>query len=273
MVRRTTITPLEEYKIVLLRFVLFLSLDDLVAVVHAKINPNLTRASIARCLQRYHLDNLDWLIKKIVNLQDKTDNGKCFPSTLTDNPTFKRLGAKYKNIPFLVCFEITNQYEDNTFFFYVQPALKAVIYADVCPRKRLDERRRLHRERLSGFSYVVLSDHNKRVTDLFDLILANLPNLRSALLPEDKRLETLKTYVDAIRSEISIHFYFNVKTWIEFFTEVFEFVNQINLPYDKSILIMGKYEAGFNDCWLASWLAIKNYPFPDFTKDVFGDVI
>ena len=64
-----------------------------------------------------------------------------------------------------------------------------------------------------------------------------------------------------------------MKTSIEFFTEVFEFVNQINLPYDKSILIMGKYEAGFNEFWMTSWLATENYPFPDFTKDVFGDII
>lgn len=72
MVRRTTITEFEEYQIVLLRVVLLLSLDDLVRVVQAKINPKLTRASIERCLKRCAVDNLDWLVEKIGRLQDKT---------------------------------------------------------------------------------------------------------------------------------------------------------------------------------------------------------
>ncbi len=272
MVRKTTITPLEEYKIVLLRFVLFLSLDDLVKVVHAKINPNLTRASIARCLQRYHLDNLDWLIKKIVNLQDKTDNGKCFPSTLTENPTFKRLGAKYQREPFLVCFEITNPNEDHTFFFYVQPALKAVIYADVCSRKRLDKRRELHKQRISGFSYVVLTDHNKRVTDLFDLILANLPNERSGIVQGHDPLKPLKTYVEAIRSEIAVGLLLSVN-WVEFFTEVFDFVLGLRLPYNKSMF--GKAWNGFPEAglMLKTWFDDEGYKFPDMTLDEFGRII
>lgn len=269
--RRTTITPLEEYKIVLLRFVLLLSLDDLVKVVHAKINPKLTRASIARCLQRYRLDNIDWLIEKIVGMVKKTEVGKCFPSTLTDNPTFKRLGAKYQSEPFLVCFEITNRHEDHTYFFYVQPALKAVIYADVCPRKGLDKRRELHKQRLSGFSYVVLSDHNKRVTDVFDLILANLPNERSGIVQGHDHLEALKTYVEAMRSEITRHFLYNVQEWIQFFTEVFEFVVGLRLPYDNSLF--GKFGAGFKRAGLlSSWLREQGYTFPDVTFDAFGKV-
>lgn len=76
LVRRTPITELEEYQIVLLRVVLFLSLDDLVKVVQAKINPSITRASINRCLKRCHVDSLDWLIEKIARLKDKTEYGR-----------------------------------------------------------------------------------------------------------------------------------------------------------------------------------------------------
>lgn len=56
---KTTLTPMEEYVVVGLRYQLKLSLDRLLSVTQTFINPNVSRSGLARCLKRYGVSRLD----------------------------------------------------------------------------------------------------------------------------------------------------------------------------------------------------------------------
>lgn len=55
----TTLTPMEEYVVVGLRYQLRLTLDRLLHVTQTYINPNVSRSGLARCLKRYGISRLD----------------------------------------------------------------------------------------------------------------------------------------------------------------------------------------------------------------------
>jgi transposase-like protein len=55
----TTLTPMEEYVVVGLRYQLKLTLDRLLKVTQTFINPNVSRSGLARCLKRYGISRLD----------------------------------------------------------------------------------------------------------------------------------------------------------------------------------------------------------------------
>lgn len=55
----TTLTPMEEYVVVGLRYQLKLTLDRLLQVTQTFINPNVSRSGLARCLKRYGISRLD----------------------------------------------------------------------------------------------------------------------------------------------------------------------------------------------------------------------
>ena len=55
---QTTLTPAQEAVAVALRRTLLVSLDDLLAVMHEFINPNVSRSGLDRCLRRYGVGNL-----------------------------------------------------------------------------------------------------------------------------------------------------------------------------------------------------------------------
>ncbi len=56
---RTTLSPVQEYAAVELRKSLLLSLDELLQVIHEYINPDVSRAGLARCLKRHGVSRLD----------------------------------------------------------------------------------------------------------------------------------------------------------------------------------------------------------------------
>jgi hypothetical protein len=58
---QTTLTPAQEMIVVELRKTLLLSLDDLLAVVRAFINPNVSRSGLHRCLHRHGVGKLQAL--------------------------------------------------------------------------------------------------------------------------------------------------------------------------------------------------------------------
>ncbi|HSG62633.1 MAG TPA: hypothetical protein VLA24_14490, partial [Pseudomonadales bacterium] len=55
----TTLTPMEEYVVVGLRYQLKLSLDRLLDATQTFINPHVSRSGLARCLKRYGVSRLD----------------------------------------------------------------------------------------------------------------------------------------------------------------------------------------------------------------------
>ena len=55
----TTLTPMEEYVVVGLRYQLKLSLDRLLHATQTFINPNVSRSGLARCLKRHGVSRLD----------------------------------------------------------------------------------------------------------------------------------------------------------------------------------------------------------------------
>lgn len=55
---QTTLTPAQEAVAVALRKTLLVSLDDLLAVVRAFLNPNVSRSGLDRCLRRHGVGNL-----------------------------------------------------------------------------------------------------------------------------------------------------------------------------------------------------------------------
>lgn len=235
MVRRTSITALEEYKIVLLRVVLFLSLDDLVQVVQAKINPKLTRAAINRCLKRCQVDNLDWLLEKIAVLKDRTGNERKLVGKDGKPLSYKSLSSNYRDFPFLICFEITHHQSNVVFFFFTHPALKMVIHAEVCQRKNLDARREAQKEYLHGVSYVVLSAENNKRANIFRLIQDNVPKRRSLNADQDKKeLDQLKAHFADLNAKTAHSFCLYSHNWFEFYVQVFDFVDELKLPYSST---------------------------------------
>ncbi|ARD21700.1 helix-turn-helix domain-containing protein [Shewanella japonica] len=56
---KTTLSPMEEYVVVGLRYQLKMSLDRLLHVTQQFINPNVSRSGLARCLKRYGISKLD----------------------------------------------------------------------------------------------------------------------------------------------------------------------------------------------------------------------
>lgn len=246
MVRRTPITPLEEYQIVVLRMVLFLSLDDLVKVVQAKINPKLTRAAINRCLKRCRVDNLDWLLKKIAVLKDRTGNERKLVDKASKPLSYKALSSAYRDFPLLICYELTHHQSNVVFFFFSHPALKMALHAEVCLRKDLDVRREDHKRHLHGISYVVLSaEHNKRA-NIFRLILDNIPKRRSPDANQDeKELIQLKAHFADLDAKTAKFFDRYSYEWIKFYVKVFDFVDELKLPY--STVASRKEEACVNN--------------------------
>jgi hypothetical protein len=61
---QTTLTPAQETIAVALRTTLLVSLDDLLAVVHEFLNPNVSRSGLDRCLRRHGVGNLRDLTAK-----------------------------------------------------------------------------------------------------------------------------------------------------------------------------------------------------------------
>lgn len=235
MVRRTPITPLEEYKIVVLRMVLFLSLDDLVQVVQAKINPKLTRAAINRCLKRCRVDNLDWLLEKVAILKDRTEYGRKLVDKSGQPLSYKSLSSAYRDLPLLICYEITHHQSNIVFFFFTHPALKMVIHAEVCGRKDLDARREAHKRHLHGVSYVVLSAENNRRANIFRLIQDNIPKRRSPDANQDeKELIQLKAHFADLDAKTARFFELYSYKWITFYVDVFDFVDELKLPYSST---------------------------------------
>jgi transposase-like protein len=55
---QTTLTPAQEAVTVALRKTLFVSLDDLLAVVREFLNPDVSRSGLDRCPRRHGVDNL-----------------------------------------------------------------------------------------------------------------------------------------------------------------------------------------------------------------------
>ncbi|MGL4837879.1 transcriptional regulator [Shewanella sp.] len=55
----TTLTPMEEYVVIGLRYQLKLPLDRLLKATQTFINPNVSRSGLARCLKRYGVSRLD----------------------------------------------------------------------------------------------------------------------------------------------------------------------------------------------------------------------
>jgi hypothetical protein len=235
LVRRTPITPLEEYQIVLLRMVLFLSLDDLVQVVQAKINPKLTRAAINRCLKRCRVDNLDWLLEKIAVLKDRTEYGRKLVDKSGKPLSYKSLSSSYRDFPLLICYEITHHQSNIVFFFFTHPALKMVLHAEVCLRKHLDARREDHKRYLHGISYVVLSAENNKRANIFKLIQDNIPKRLSLNANQDEEeLKQLKAhFADLDAKTAKFYFRYHYK-WISFYVDVLDFVDELKLPYSST---------------------------------------
>jgi len=61
----TTLSPVQEEIVVLLRRILLLHLDDLRVVVREFINPNVSRSGLSRCLQRHGVSKVKDLIPKV----------------------------------------------------------------------------------------------------------------------------------------------------------------------------------------------------------------
>ncbi|MFC3187793.1 transcriptional regulator [Shewanella intestini] len=56
---KTTLSPMEEYVVVGLRYQLKMPLDKLLKITQKFINPNVSRSGLARCLKRYGVSKLD----------------------------------------------------------------------------------------------------------------------------------------------------------------------------------------------------------------------
>ena len=56
---KTTLSPMEEYVVVGLRYQLKMPLDRLLQVTQRFINPHVSRSGLARCLKRYGVSRLD----------------------------------------------------------------------------------------------------------------------------------------------------------------------------------------------------------------------
>lgn len=65
----TTLTPIEEYVVVGLRYQLKLPLDRLLKATQTFINPNVSRSGLARCLKRYGVSRLDEFDQELVPKQ------------------------------------------------------------------------------------------------------------------------------------------------------------------------------------------------------------
>ncbi|GLS05385.1 hypothetical protein GCM10007860_25370 [Chitiniphilus shinanonensis] len=84
---QTTLTPAQEYIVVELRKLLRLALDDLLVVVREFLNPDVSRAGLARCLARHGVGRLQAL-----ESQPPTDKGKPFKAY---EPGFVHIDVKY----------------------------------------------------------------------------------------------------------------------------------------------------------------------------------
>jgi len=56
---KTTLSPMQEYVVIGLRYQLKMPLDRLLTVTQKFINPNVSRSGLARCLKRYGVSKLD----------------------------------------------------------------------------------------------------------------------------------------------------------------------------------------------------------------------
>ena len=59
---KKTMSDFEEFVVIELRKTLLLPLDDLLAVTHEFINPDVSRAGLDRCLRRHGVSNLKQLL-------------------------------------------------------------------------------------------------------------------------------------------------------------------------------------------------------------------
>ena len=85
----TTLTPAQEWVVIALRKTLLLPLDDLLAVTHEFINPNVSRSGLDRCPRRQGVSHLHALMPQP---DDGTEPTKTFKD---DDPGFVHVDVKY----------------------------------------------------------------------------------------------------------------------------------------------------------------------------------
>ena len=92
----TTLSPMQEAIAVELRRLLFLPLDDLVAIVREFINPDVSRAGLDRCLRRHGVSSL-----RALQAQAQADSGvaeeeRPFKTFKDYEPGFVHVDIKYR---------------------------------------------------------------------------------------------------------------------------------------------------------------------------------
>ena len=89
---QTTLSEAQEKRVVELRKMLFLPLDDLLVITHEFINPAATRSGLNRTLVRYGVSNLNTLKKAFEDSRQETSPKKHFKDYA---PGFVHIDIKY----------------------------------------------------------------------------------------------------------------------------------------------------------------------------------
>ena len=156
----TTLTPVQEAMAVELRRMLFLPLDDLVAIVREFINPKVSRAGLARCLRRHG-------VSKVRDLQAQAlaDAGQEKPAVKTFKdyePGFVHVDIKY--LP-----KMPDEQERRYLFVGIDRATRWVfvrIYPDQTDDSSVDFLTRL--EQAAPMKIIkLLTDNGTQFTDRF----------------------------------------------------------------------------------------------------------
>lgn len=156
----TTLTPRQEAITVELRCLTLLPLDDLVAVVRAFINPNVSRSGLDRCLRRHGVGNL-------LDLQAKAraDAGE----VQSPIKTFKDYEPGFLHMDIYYLPQMPDESERRYLFVAIDRATRWVfmrIYADQSENSSVDFLNRL--EHTAPMKIVnLLTDNGSQFTDRF----------------------------------------------------------------------------------------------------------
>ena len=156
----TTLSPVQEAIAVELRRLLFLPLDDLLAVVREFVNPQVSRAGLDRCLRRHGVSSL-----RELQAQAQADAGTA------DKPvkTFKDYEPGFVHVDIKYLPQMPDERQRRYLFVAIDRATRWVfmhIYADQSEDSSVDFLERL--ERAAPMKIVkLLTDNGSQFTDRF----------------------------------------------------------------------------------------------------------
>ena len=158
----TTLSPVQEAIAVELRRLLFLPLDDLLAVVREFVNPQVSRAGLDRCLRRHGVSSLRELQAQAQAQADAGTADKPVKTFKDYEPGFVHVDIKY--LP-----QMPDERQRRYLFVAIDRATRWVfmhIYADQSEDSSVDFLQRL--ERAAPMKIVkLLTDNGSQFTDRF----------------------------------------------------------------------------------------------------------